>query len=378
MTGMRIAALAAARDGERRSPLTPSTTAALVDAGHEVTVEAGVGAGAGFDDDHFRDAGADVGAVDEADLLVTIEPPSVDRIRGSTAVLGLLEPLDDPDRIAELAESRAALFCFELLPRTTRAQAADALSSQATIAGYQATIEAARLCDRIFPMLTTAAGTLRPAVVLVLGAGVAGLQAIATARRLGAIVSAFDVRASASEQVESLGARFVSVDLEAQDEKAAGGYARKLDADDETRLLRGLADHVANADAVVTTAAVPGRRAPRLVTADMVAAMRRGSVVVDCAGATGGNCEVSRPGETIVHEGVTVTAPLDLPSRGANHASQLYAKNVASFIALVSGDGGAFEIDVDDDIVMATMAARDGEIVNQRIVDQIEQRSRHG
>lgn len=368
---MRIAALAATRDGERRTPLIPATVRALVDAGHEISVESGVGAAAGFDDAAFQDAGASVGASHGgADLLVAIEPPSPEAVEGAAAVLGLLEPLDGAEGIGHLAATGATLFAFELLPRTTRAQAADALSSQATIAGYQAALEAARLSDRIFPMLTTAAGTVRPAEVLVLGAGVAGLQAIATARRLGAVVAAFDVRGAASEQVESLGARFVTVDMEAQDERASGGYARALADDDEARVLAGLLEHVASADAVVTTAAVPGRPAPRLVSADMVASMRPGAVVVDGAGATGGNCDVSQPGRTVVHDGVIVTAPLDLPSRKPNHASQLYARNVAAFVGFLTGGDGALDVDADDDLVVGSMVARDGRIVHERVLER--------
>jgi H+-translocating NAD(P) transhydrogenase subunit alpha len=372
---MLISTLAPTREGERRAALTPAAVEGLIRDGHAVTVEPGSGTGAGFDDDAYRRAGAAIGSLDRPDLVIVIEPPTPDRITGARAVLGLLEPLDHPGTFAPLAATGATMFAFELLPRTTRAQAADALSSQATVAGYQAALEAAVLSDRLFPMLTTAAGTLRPAAVLVLGAGVAGLQALATAKRLGAVVSAFDVRAAAAEAVESLGGRFVEVGMEPQDETAAGGYARELEGDSEDRVRAGLFQHVSAADAVITTAAVPGRAAPRLVTREMLAAMRTGAVVVDGAASTGGNCEVSEPGSIVEVDGVLVSAPLDLASRAADHASQLYGRNVATFIGFLSGDNGELSVDPDDDIVTGAMAARDGRIVHDRVRDLIDQAS---
>lgn len=354
--------------------MTPASVRALVEGGHTVSIEPGVGSGSGYPDDDYVAAGAAAGSADvEADLVVVVESPEAKAIAGAQAVLGFLEPLDDPHRLAKLATSGSTLFAFELVPRITRAQSVDALSSQATLAGYQAALEGAALCDRIFPMLTTAAGTLRPARVLVLGAGVAGLQAIATARRLGAVVYGFDVRAAAAEQVESLGARFVTVDLEPQDAAEAGGYARQLADDAEARLLRGLFEHVTAADVVVTTAAIPGRPAPRLVTAEMVAAMRPGSVVVDAAAPTGGNCDLSRPGETIVVDGVTIAAPLDLPSRSANHATQTYARNVSNFIELLTDDDGSLVADAGDEIVLGSTAARGGEVVHERVLALLQE-----
>lgn len=370
---MHIHALAPRRPGERRVAITSDSARRLVAAGHRVTVEPGAGTGAGYPDADYEGAGAEIAAVTEADVLAAVHPPAPDQVGRSRAVLGLLEPLDDPAALQPLAATGTTLFAFELVPRTTRAQAMDVLSSQATLVGYQAVIEAAAACDRIFPMLTTAAGTIRPSRVLILGAGVAGLQAIATARRLGASVHGFDVRAAAAEQVESLGANFVSVDIESQDSAETGGYARELADDTEARLLAGLFDHVVAADAVITTAAIPGRPAPRLVTAEMVAAMRPGSVIVDGAAATGGNCDVSRPGETVTVDGVTVMAPLDLPSRSANHASQLYARNVVNFIALLSTEDAALDLEVDDDIVHETMVARNGEIIHTRVKEKLEE-----
>lgn len=364
---MHVSVLAAQRRNERRVALTPDSAHRLIGAGHTVTIEAGAGTGAGYPDDSYRQVGASVGGWEDTDVLVCIEPPEPGQVTGAKAVLGLLEPLDHPDHLQKLASTGTSLLPFELVPRTTRAQVVDALSSQATIAGYAAAIAAAGLSDRIFPMLTTAAGTIRPAGVLVLGAGVAGLQAIATARRLGAVVSAFDVRAAAAEQVHSLGARFVEVDIEAQDESSSGGYASQLADEAEAAVLAGLFEPVSRADVVVTTAAIPGRPAPRLVSSEMVAAMRPGAVVVDGAASTGGNCELTTPGETIVHEGVIVSGPLDLPSRAPNHASLLYGRNVVAFVGFLSDEEGNFTLDDDDAVVTGTLAARQGEIVNSRV-----------
>ena len=368
MKAMHIHALASRRPGERRTAVTPESARRLAESGHRVTLEPDAGLGSGYDDPSYAEAGAEITTGVESDLAVCVEPPEPDHLPASRAILGLLEPFDPSDRLEKLASGGATCFCFELAPRSSRAQSIDALSSQATLAGYQAVLEGAALCDRILPMMTTAAGTLRPGKVLVLGAGVAGLQAIATARRLGASVSGFDVRAAAAEQVESLGASFIAIDMETQDASTAGGYAQQLEEHAETRLLAGLFDHVAAADVVITTAAIPGRKAPLLVTGEMVAAMRPGSVVIDGSASTGGNCELTRPGETIVAEGVTVAGPLDLVSRCANHASQLYARNVANFVALLTGDDGELVIDTDDDIIAGTMAARDGKIVHEWIL----------
>lgn len=364
---MEILATAARRSGERRVALTPDSARRLVAAGHNVTIQSGAGVAAGFNDRTYQESGAQIGTPSSPDVVVTVEPPGPADIGDARAVLGLLEPLDRPEHLQSLAATGATLFAFELVPRTTRAQAVDVLSSQATIAGYESVLEAARLSDRLFPMLTTAAGTIRPASVVILGAGVAGLQAIATARRLGAVVSAFDVRAAAAEQVESLGARFISIDMESQDASAAGGYARQLAEETEERMLKQLFGHVIEADAVITTAAIPGRSAPRLVTKEMVSAMRPGSVVVDGAAATGGNCEVTLPGQTTLIEGVTVSGPLHLASQAANHASMLFGRNVAAFVGFLTDEAGQFHINPDDDVVIQSMAAQEGQIVNPRV-----------
>ncbi|MFS8496241.1 MAG: NAD(P) transhydrogenase subunit alpha [Actinomycetes bacterium] len=375
---MQIHALAATTEWERRVALTPDGVRQLVGNGHRVSIDPGAGSRSGFGDREYTEAGATIGDGAGTDLLVCVERPDPARVGGARAVLGLLDPLDplgSPDALASLVATGATLLAFELVPRTTRAQAVDVLSSQASLAGYQAALEAAALCDRIFPMLTTAAGTIRPANVLVLGAGVAGLQAIATARRLGAVVSGFDVRAAAAEQVESLGATFVSVDIEPQDAEASGGYAKELADEAEKRLLEGLFGPVTSSDAVITTAAIPGRPAPRLVTAEMVSEMRAGSVVVDTSGATGGNCEVSRPGETVVVDGVKVSAPLDLPSRSANHASQLFSRNVVNYVALVTDSEGGLDVGVDDEIVRLSTVATGGEITHDRVRSMSSERN---
>lgn len=360
---------------ERRVSVTPDVGGRLVSAGHEVVVESGAGDAAGNPDSEYGDRGIRVGDPDEvwsADLVVVIAPPDPPGRADGSAVLGLLAPFDHPEAMAEAAAAGTTTFAFEAVPRTTRAQIVDALSSQATVAGYQAVLEAAAGSDRFFPMLTTAAGTIRPSKVLVLGAGVAGLQAIATARRLGAVVSAFDVRAEAAEQVGSLGAAFVHLDVAAQDSSQAGGYAKEVADEEQRRIIEGLTPHVTGADAVICTAAIPGRPAPLLVTREAVEGMRPGSVIVDLAASTGGNCELTEPGETVVHDGVRIIGATDLVSRVANHASQMYARNVASFIELISGDDGSFSPDWDDEIVSGSCITRDGEVVHPRVLAALE------
>lgn len=352
-------------------PITPSVAQRLTNKGHAVTVEGEAGVRAGHPDSEYSAAGAEIGdgpTVWAADFVATIERPPTGLIQPSSALIGLIGPFDDPDAMEELAATGATVFAFEAVPRTSRAQVVDALSSQAAAAGYQATLEAASLSDRFFPMLTTAAGTLRPATVIVLGAGVAGLQAVATARRLGAVVSAFDVRAEAREQVESLGASFIELDLEPQDASASGGYAKEVAEDQQQRIVEGLQPYIAEADAVITTAAIPGRPAPLLISEAGVASMRPGAVIVDVAASTGGNCASTRPGETVVVDHVTIVGDTDLVSRVANHASQMYARNVMSFIELITDeDTGAIRLDFDDDIVDGACIARDGAVVHPRL-----------
>jgi H+-translocating NAD(P) transhydrogenase subunit alpha len=348
--------------------LTPEAVAKLVSKGHTLVVEHHAGLAAGHSDDDYLSSGAelaDQAAAWDADLVATVDRPPAGVV--PSALIGLLRPFDDTAGMAELASLGVTAFAFEAVPRTTRAQVVDALSSQATIAGYQAVLEAASRSDRMFPMMTTAAGTLRPAKVVVLGAGVAGLQAIATARRLGAVVSAFDVRAAAAEQVRSLGATFIEVAEAPQDAATAGGYAREVAADEQARILGGLFPHVTGADAVISTAAIPGRPAPVLIDRAMVDAMRPGAVIVDLAASTGGNCELTRPGDTVEVGGVIVVGDTDLVSRVAGDASRLYSRNVAAFIDLVTDEEGRFDPNWEDDIVAESCVTRDGELVHPRL-----------
>ncbi len=362
---------------ERRVSITPDVATRLAKQGFTVVVEAGAGIAAGFPDHFYEEAGATIGdaaAVWGAELVVCLSAPTDDQIgllRRGGILLGLLEPLDQPHRAEALAAAGVTSLAFETLPRTTRAQPMDVLSSQATAAGYQAVLIAAVAHGKFFPMLTTAAGTIRPTKALVLGAGVAGLQAIATAKRLGAIVSAYDVRAAAAEQVESLGARFVHLEMEQQDETKTGGYARELEADAQARLLMQLGDYVARHDVVISTAAIPGRKAPMLVTRDMVEKMAPGSVIVDLAVATGGNCELSKADEQVIHNGVIVIAPTDLVSGVATHASQMYARNAASVLVHLLQEEGVV-IDFSDEITAGLCITHEGRVVNERVKSMLE------
>jgi len=345
--------------GEKRVALTPETCRKFVAAGAQVRVESGLGLGAAFDDAAYRDVGASVVAsaqvaLADADLVLCVQPPSPERIaqlKPGAVLIGLLQPQADAARAEALVARRIIAMPLERLPRTTRAQAMDVLSSQAGMAGYKAVLQAALLAPRFFPMLTTAAGTIRPSKVLVVGAGVAGLQAIATARRLGAQVEGFDVRPETREQIESLGARFLDLGVSAAGE---GGYARALTDEERAEQQRRLAEHLKGVDVVVCTAAVPGRPAPKILSAAMVSGMRAGSVIVDLAAETGGNCELTRPGETFEHHGVTIAGPLNLASQGALHASEMYARNVWNFAALLLHDG-ALAFDWNDELLAKTV-----------------------
>ena len=352
--------------------LVPRGVAALVAAGHSVSLPPGAGAAAGFPDGSYVEAG---GVVSDdptnVDVLVAVGPISVEDTASTDAVISHLDPLGNPAGIARFAAAGLTAFAMEMIPRTTQAQAMDALSSQATAAGYEAVLAGAAALPRFMPMLMTAAGTIPPARVMVLGVGVAGLQAIATARRLGGVVAAYDIRPAAREQVESLGATFVggpvdeSVELE-------GGYAGEVDAEIKARQWEALDDHIRNADLVITTAAVPGRAAPVLVTRAMVDGMKAGSVIVDMAAATGGNCEVTVAGQTIDHGGVVVMGPLDLPSRTAGHASEMYSRNIASILEHLTDDKGDLTIDLDDEITAACLVAHAGTVTNEQVRSMLE------
>jgi NAD(P) transhydrogenase subunit alpha len=339
---MKIGVPAETRPGERRVALVPDALPPLLSAGLAVLVEAGAGRHAFIPDEAYRAAGASVvdgDVLSLADVVVTVAPLTPEqarRLSPGAVTIGFL-PATDEELLAVLAERGVTAFAMERVPRISRAQSMDALSSQALVAGYRCALVAAQLLPKFFPLFMTAAGTVPPARVLVLGAGVAGLQAIATARRLGALVTAYDVRPASADEVRSLGATFVDLDLEALE--GAGGYAREMTEDRALRQRELLTPYVAGADAVITTAAVPGRRAPLLVTAQMVEAMRPGSVVVDLAAESGGNCELSRPGEQVDHGGVLVWGALDVASSMPVHASQLYARNVSSLLLLMTRDG---------------------------------------
>jgi len=336
--------------GERRVALVPETAGKLAKAGHRIVVESGAGTDAGFPDALYTAAGAGVGDPWGADLVALVQEPAPDRVarlREGGAVVGMLRAATNPDLLRRLAERRVTAFSLELV-----------LSSQATVAGYKAVLLAAEASPKLFPMLVTAAGTLAPARVIVLGAGVAGLQAIATARRLGAVVSAFDVRPAVKEQVESLGAKFLMMEGQVTAE-GAGGYAKELSADQHERELQFLAASVRDADVVITTAAIPGKRAPILLTRAAVEGMRPGAVVVDLAAETGGNCELTEPGKRRDAGGVTILGPLNLPASVPLHASQMYARNVAAFVQHLVKDG-ALQVDLADEITRATCVTFDG------------------
>ena len=354
--------------GERRVALVPEVVERLAQKGVQVTLETGAGAEAHYPDDAYTDAGATLGEGFSGEVVAKVAPPSAEeigRLGRDTVLIGFLAPLTAADTVRGLADAGVTSFAMEAIPRITRAQSMDALSSQATVAGYLAALIAAQRLPRFFPMLTTAAGTVRPAKVLVLGAGVAGLQAIATARRLGAVVQAFDVRSAVKEQIESLGARFLELDMGLEDAEAAGGYARQLTDEEQAKQRDLLAVEIGKVDAVISTAAVPGRKAPLLVTEQAVKNMSPGSVIVDLAAETGGNCELTEPGETVVKEDVTLVGPLNLASEMPDHASALYARNVMSLLELMVGEEGKLTVDFDDEVIAGACITRDGEIVHE-------------
>jgi len=347
--------------GEKRVAATPETVKKLVALGAHVSVQRQAGLAAGFTDTAYHEAGAHVTDdldLDKTDLLLCVQPPAVtviEQLKAGAVVVGSVYPQADAQREAALAARNSITFPLERLPRTTRAQSMDVLSSQAGMAGYKATLIAAQLAPRFFPMLTTAAGTIRPSKVLVVGAGVAGLQAIATARRLGAQVEGFDVRPETREQIESLGGKFLDLGVSAAGE---GGYARPLTKEERAEQQRRLVEHLKSIDVVICTAAVPGRPAPKIITHSMVAAMRPGSVIVDLAAETGGNCEATQPGQFIDVNGVMVAGPLNLASMGAVHASEMYARNVYNFVALLlkkGEDGAELAFDWDDELLAKTV-----------------------
>jgi NAD(P) transhydrogenase subunit alpha len=364
---MRVSVPKETASGERRVALVPEVVERLARGGIEVTIETGAGAGAHYPDADYERAGATLGEGWSGEVIAKVAPPSgeeIGRLQRGSVLIGFLAPLTAADTVRALAEAGVTSFAMEAIPRISRAQSMDALSSQATVTGYRAALIAAQELPRFFPMLTTAAGTVRPAKVLVLGAGVAGLQAIATTRRLGAVVQAFDVRSAVKEQIESLGARFLELDMGLEDAEAAGGYARQLTEEEQQKQRELLAEEIGKMDAVISTAAVPGRRAPLLVTEQAVKNMRPGSVIVDLAAETGGNCELTEPGQTVVKEDVTIVGPANLASTMADHASSLYARNVQSLLELMVNDG-ELTLDFEDEIINGACITRDGEIVHE-------------
>jgi NAD(P) transhydrogenase subunit alpha len=352
-------------DGERRVALTPEIAKKLRARGADIVLEHGAGASAYFPDAAYADATfADdaKAALARADVLLKVQPPGLDEIaalKEGAIVIGHLQPHLAPERTRALRDRKITAFAMELLPRTTRAQAMDVLSSQAAVSGYKAVLIAAEAAPKFFPMLTTAAGTIRPSKVLIVGAGVAGLQAIATARRLGAQVEGFDVRPETKEQIESLGAKFLDLGVSAA---GSGGYARELTAEEREQQQQALANHLKGIDVVVTTAAVPGRKAPRIISAAMVAGMKPGAVIVDIAAETGGNCELTEAGKTIVSaNGVSVVGPVNLPSSAPVNASEMYARNLFNFLELSLKDG-TLALDWEDELIAKTCVTHAGEI----------------
>jgi NAD(P) transhydrogenase subunit alpha len=376
---MKIVVLRETESGEARVALVPESVKKLVALKASVMIESGAGVGAARSDDEYAQAGAEVSKdrnalLAAADVLAVVNRPDAKDfplLKKGAVIIGFLRPLDEPAELEPAITHGLTTFAMELIPRITRAQAMDALSSMATVSGYKAVIIAAERLTRMFPLLMTAAGTVPPAKVLVLGAGVAGLQAIATARRLGAVVEAYDVRAAAGEQVRSLGAKFLEVDLGGLKTEDAGGYAVELTEEALERGRQLIAEHAKTNDVVITTAQVPGRRAPLLLTENAVSGMRHGSVVVDLAGATGGNCALSKPDETIEVNGVVIMAPLNLAATVAVDASQLYSRNVTAFLNLLIKDG-ELHIDMADDVVGPSCVTHQSEWVNKRVAASLQ------
>lgn len=371
---MRIATPAETAPGETRVALVPRSATQLIAMGATVAIQSGAGAAAGIPDAAYVEVSAEVvagrdGLLDSADIVVVVRRPDADfvgHLKRGAILVGVLEPVGDPAIVRALIDRGVTAFRLEAMPRISRAQDMDVLSSMATLAGYHASVMAAYRLPRIFPLMMTAAGTITPARALVLGAGVAGLQAIATCRRLGAVVEAFDVRPAVRDQVESLGARFVETGVESETQQDTGGYARELEADAQERQHQVLAEHVKESDVVITTAQIPNRKAPILITADMVASMRSGSVIVDLAAPGGGNCELTRPDEEVNANGVLILGPTNLPASIPGQASQLYSHNATRFITQLLKDGEV-HLDFDDVVISQTCITHDGKPMGEQI-----------
>lgn len=373
---MLIAILRERTPGEHRVAVVPESVKRLVGLGHQVVVESGAGDGSFVTDADYQAVGAtvsaDLASLYAAEVLIKVQPPLADEVaqlKSGSHLVCLAFPLSNPKLAQDIAARGATLLCLDTIPRTTLAQMMDVLSSQATIAGYRAVILAAEASPKLFPMLMTAAGTISPAKVLILGAGVAGLQAIATARRLGAVVEAYDVRKVAKEQVESLGARFVNIDVE--DSAGAGGYAKEQSDDAKKKVAEVLAQHVAKSDVVITTALIPGKPAPRLLPAEMVSGMRPGSVVVDMAAEQGGNCELTKPGERTVHNGVTLIGEINLPSQMSVHASAMFSRNIEKLLAHISNKERVMNLNLEDEITRGLVVTQNGAVIHPGVIESM-------
>jgi len=353
-------------EGEKRVALTPDVAQKLMQSGAKVAVETGAAAGIFVPDSAYEGVDhVDASTALGCDVVLKVRPPSLEeasQIKEGSVLISFMQAHNNPDVVRKLCERNVTTFAMELIPRTTRAQAMDALSSQANVAGYKVALMAAELLGRYFPMLTTAAGTIRPAQVLIVGAGVAGLQAIATCRRLGAIVAAFDVRPEVKEQIESLGAKFVDTGVTAT---SSGGYARELTVEERAQQQAALEETVAKMDVVITTASVPGRKAPMILSTAVIEKMKNGAVIVDLAAETGGNCEVTEPGKIITHGNVTISGPLNIPSMMGEHASVQYAKNLQNLLALMITEAGELNLDFEDDIIAGSCLTHDGAIKHE-------------
>ena len=361
------------RKDEQRVALVPDTVKRLATEGLLINIQSGAGELVGYTDADYENASIVADSKEllgKADITLMVNPATneqIEQLKDGSVLIGYMDPHTDLQRFSKLKNKNISAFSMELIPRISRAQAMDALSSQASIAGYKAVLLAANILGRFFPMLTTAAGTIRPSKVLVIGAGVAGLQAIATARRLGAIVEAYDVRAATKEQVESLGAKFVDIEIKAEGD---GGYARELTEEEKQQQQEILAKHVAAADVIITTAAIPGRTSPRIISTAMVEGMRGGSVIVDIAAEDGGNCELTKAAETVLHQGVKIYGPVNVPSMVGNHASEMYSKNLLNFLELLIQDG-AINIDLEDEIISSSLITHAGAIHHAGIEEQL-------
>jgi NAD(P) transhydrogenase subunit alpha len=374
--GIVIAVVKEQARGEQRVATVPEVVQKLTNSGYEVRVEHDAGAGAFYPDNLFVSAGAKIAPgraelLDGATIVLCVQPPTiadVEMLAEGTIVIGFMNAANNLSTVARMRDRTVTAFALELVPRITRAQSMDALSSQATAGGYAAAILGANNCPKFLPMLTTAAGTIRPATVLIIGAGVAGLMAIATAKRLGAIVEAYDVRRAAGEQVRSIGAKFLELEINAEGE---GGYARELTPEEKVKEQQMVSAAVARADIVITTASIPGRKAPVLITKETVAAMRPGAVIVDLAAESGGNCELTQSGKTVEEHGVTIVGPQNLPSRVAFHASQMYARNLQSFLSLLVSEDGALTREFTDEILASSLLVNAGEVQHKPTLDLI-------